>query len=181
VGAPQIPDSQTGSGPDSGDLCRRSTRRLCPDGRACGTAPLLGAFIGWAEATAAKLSAKSNLAEAFRYAIDRWEALSRSITDGRLGADHQVPAATLSAARPCGRHPGKRDPRVEESRVRCCRSDEPARTRCRSVGGPSCGSMREQRRPHRVSPRHARRGRAESVSDGARSKHSFGISHYLRR
>ena len=54
------------------------------------TAPLLDAFFGWAEATAAKLSAKSNLAEAFRYAINRREALSRFVTDGRLEVDNNI-------------------------------------------------------------------------------------------
>lgn len=54
------------------------------------TAPLLGAFFGWAEATTAKLSAKSNLAEAVRYAINRREALSRFITDGRLEVDNNI-------------------------------------------------------------------------------------------
>ena len=54
------------------------------------TAPLLDAFFGWAETTAAKLSAKSNLAEAFRYAINRREALSRFVTDGRLEVDNNI-------------------------------------------------------------------------------------------
>jgi hypothetical protein len=54
------------------------------------TAPLLDAFFSWAEATAVKLSAKSNLAEAFRYAINRREALSRFVTDGRLEVDNNI-------------------------------------------------------------------------------------------
>ncbi len=53
-------------------------------------APLLDAFFTWANATVAKLSAKSNLAEAFRYALNRREALSRFVTDGRLEIDNNI-------------------------------------------------------------------------------------------
>jgi len=38
----------------------------------------------------AKLSAKSALAEAFRYTLKRREALSRFVTDGRLEADNNI-------------------------------------------------------------------------------------------
>ena len=54
------------------------------------TAPLVDAFFEWAEATAGKLSAKSSLAGAFNYAINRREALSRFITDGRLEMDNNI-------------------------------------------------------------------------------------------
>src|SRR5277367_1197477 len=54
------------------------------------TAPLVDAFFAWAEATVAKLSAKSALATAFRYAINRREALSRFVTDGRLEIDNNI-------------------------------------------------------------------------------------------
>jgi transposase len=54
------------------------------------TAPLLAAFFEWAEKTIAKLSAKSELAEAFRYTIKRREALSRFLTDGRLEIDNNI-------------------------------------------------------------------------------------------
>ena len=47
-------------------------------------------FFAWADATVAKLSAKANLAEAFRYAINRREALSRFVTDGRLEIDNNI-------------------------------------------------------------------------------------------
>jgi hypothetical protein len=53
-------------------------------------ASLLDAFFAWAHATVAKLSAKANLAEAFRYAISRREALSRFVTDGRLEIDNNI-------------------------------------------------------------------------------------------
>ncbi|MHB8817153.1 MAG: IS66 family transposase [Steroidobacteraceae bacterium] len=54
------------------------------------TAPLLEAFFTWAEATVAKLSAKSALAEAFRYILKRRVALSRFLTDGRLEVDNNA-------------------------------------------------------------------------------------------
>jgi transposase len=54
------------------------------------TAPLVDAFFAWAEATVVKLSAKSALATAFRYAINRREALSRFVTDGRLEIDNNI-------------------------------------------------------------------------------------------
>jgi transposase len=53
-------------------------------------APLVDAFFAWAEATVVKLSAKSALATAFRYAINRREALSRFVTDGRLEIDNNI-------------------------------------------------------------------------------------------
>jgi len=107
------------------------------------------------------------------------------IKEEHFGADYQAPAATLGAARPRGRHPVKRDLPAERSMARCHRSGEPAKFRCRSGVGPSYDSMREQRRPHRVLLRHVPpappRGRAESASGSARSKHSFGTSHYRGR
>jgi len=61
------------------------------------TAPLLAAFFAWAEATVTKLSAKSALAEAFRYAIKRRAALSRFVTDGRLEADNNIAENAMRA------------------------------------------------------------------------------------
>jgi hypothetical protein len=40
--------------------------------------------------TVSKLSAKSTLADAFRYAINRRDALSRFVTDGRLEMDNNI-------------------------------------------------------------------------------------------
>ena len=54
------------------------------------TAPLLEAFFAWTEATLRKLSAKSELAKAFRYALERRQALSRFLTDGRLEVDNNI-------------------------------------------------------------------------------------------
>jgi transposase len=54
------------------------------------TAPLLASFFAWAGKTVDKLSAKSALADAFRYTIKRQEALTRFVTDGRLEADNNI-------------------------------------------------------------------------------------------
>jgi len=54
------------------------------------TAPLLERLFAWAEATVAKLSAKSALAAAFRYTINRRAALARFVTDGRLEVDNNI-------------------------------------------------------------------------------------------
>jgi transposase len=54
------------------------------------TAPLLEAFFTWAEATLTKLSARSALAEAFRYTLKRRVALSRFLADGRLEVDNNA-------------------------------------------------------------------------------------------
>ena len=50
----------------------------------------LDAFFEWAGKTVTKLSAKSELAEAFRYTIKRREALSRFLTDARLEIDNNI-------------------------------------------------------------------------------------------
>jgi transposase len=54
------------------------------------TAPLLEAFFAWADTTLEKLSAKSALAEAFRYALKRRAALTRFVSDGRLEPDNNI-------------------------------------------------------------------------------------------
>ena len=54
------------------------------------TVPLLAGFFEWAEKTIARLSAKSELAEAFRYTLKRRDALSRFLTDARLEIDNNV-------------------------------------------------------------------------------------------
>lgn len=47
-------------------------------------------FFAWTRATLAKLSAKSNLADAWRHALNRQEALSRFVTDGWLEIDNNT-------------------------------------------------------------------------------------------
>jgi transposase len=54
------------------------------------TASLLEKFFDWGKATVVKLSGKLDLAKAFRYTIDRREALTRFVTDGRLEVDNNV-------------------------------------------------------------------------------------------
>jgi len=61
------------------------------------SAPLLDAFFAWAEATVTRLSAKSALAAAFRYALNRREALTRFVTDGRLEADNNIAENAMRA------------------------------------------------------------------------------------
>jgi hypothetical protein len=51
---------------------------------------LVNAFFDWAGKTVTKLSAKSELAEAFRYTIKRRAALTRFLTDGRLEIDNNI-------------------------------------------------------------------------------------------
>jgi hypothetical protein len=43
----------------------------------------------------ARLSAKSNLAKALRYALGRWESLSLYTTDGRIGIDNNLAERAL--------------------------------------------------------------------------------------
>lgn len=54
------------------------------------TAPLLAAFFDWADKVVTRLSAKSELAEAFRYTLKRREALSRFTSDARLEIDNNI-------------------------------------------------------------------------------------------
>ena len=71
-----------------------------PDERAAHrteTAALLNTFFAWADVTVTKLSAKSALAEAFRYTIKRRDALTRFVTDGRLEADNNIAENAMRA------------------------------------------------------------------------------------
>jgi transposase len=54
------------------------------------TARLLEELFAWIEATNRKLSAKSELAKAFNYILNRRTALTRFVTDGRLEADNNI-------------------------------------------------------------------------------------------
>jgi transposase len=54
------------------------------------TAPLLASFFEWADKIVTKLSAKSELAEAFRYTIKRRGALSRFLTNAHLEIDNNI-------------------------------------------------------------------------------------------
>ena len=59
--------------------------------------PLLASLKVWLEATRAKLSAKSELAGAIRYALARWPALQRYLEDGRLEIDNNAAERALRA------------------------------------------------------------------------------------
>ena len=50
--------------------------------------PLLGGIKGWLEATLPRISGKSELATAIRYALSRWAQLTRYRDDGRLEIDN---------------------------------------------------------------------------------------------
>jgi transposase len=52
--------------------------------------PLLGDLKAWLAATRPKLSAKSELAAAMRYALSRWAALTRYCDNGRLEVDNNA-------------------------------------------------------------------------------------------
>jgi transposase len=52
--------------------------------------PLLTEIKAWLEATRPKLSGKSELAAAMRYALSRWVALTRYCNDGRLEIDNNA-------------------------------------------------------------------------------------------
>jgi hypothetical protein len=59
--------------------------------------PLLADLKTWFEATAAKLSAKGELAQAIRYALARMPALTRYLGDGRLEIDNNAAERALRA------------------------------------------------------------------------------------
>lgn len=54
------------------------------------TRPLLDALHTWLAATNAKLSQKTDLAKAIRYALTRWQSLTRFVGDGRLEIDNNA-------------------------------------------------------------------------------------------
>jgi transposase len=51
----------------------------------------------WCKATLAKLSQKSDVAMAIRYALDRWSALLRFCEDGRVEMDNNAAERSLRA------------------------------------------------------------------------------------
>jgi transposase len=52
--------------------------------------PLLDAFKTWADQQRRRVSSKTALGKAFRYTLDRWEALTCFATDGRLSIDNNL-------------------------------------------------------------------------------------------
>jgi hypothetical protein len=59
--------------------------------------PALEALRGWLQMTVTKLSKKSELALAIRYALSRWTALTRYRDDGRLEIDNNAAERSLRA------------------------------------------------------------------------------------
>lgn len=57
--------------------------------------PVLGALHAWLQATLATVSAKSALAQAIRYVLARWAALTRYADDGRLEIDNNAAERSL--------------------------------------------------------------------------------------
>ena len=56
---------------------------------------MLDAFRQWLDATGPKLSRRSDLAVAIRYALTRWQALTRYADDGRLEIDNNAAERSL--------------------------------------------------------------------------------------
>ena len=65
--------------------------------RAMRSGPLLIELQGWLEAQLARVSKKSELAVAIRYALSRWTALTRYRDDGRLEIDNNAAERALRA------------------------------------------------------------------------------------
>jgi transposase len=55
--------------------------------RRASSSPLISALRAWLESQTSKLAARSKLAEAIRYALVRWDGLSRFLDDGRIELD----------------------------------------------------------------------------------------------
>jgi hypothetical protein len=62
-------------------------RRRCREEKAL---PLIADLKAWLEATLPKLSAKTDLAKAMRYALGRWEALALYLHDGHIEIDNNA-------------------------------------------------------------------------------------------
>jgi transposase len=60
-------------------------------------APLLGELRTWMEKTLQSLSPKSETAEAIRYALSRWRALTRYVDDGHIEIDNSAAERALRA------------------------------------------------------------------------------------
>jgi transposase len=59
--------------------------------------PLLDAMHAWLKTTMSKLSGKSELAKAIRYALERWAALLVFVDDGRIEMDNNAAERALRA------------------------------------------------------------------------------------
>jgi transposase len=57
--------------------------------------PLLDSLRQWCEKTLSKLSRKSDTTAAIRYALSRWDALTRFVDDGRIEIDNNAAERSL--------------------------------------------------------------------------------------
>jgi transposase len=64
-------------------------------GRQAGSTPLVDAMKTWLEQELARVSAKSNLAEAIRYALRHWKGLGLFLKDGRVEIDSNTVERTI--------------------------------------------------------------------------------------
>ena len=84
------PAAAAGARDDRAAVCDRSRHQRQIAGRArrraprSGRCPILAELRAFLDATLAKISGKSSLAGAIRYATSRWTALTRYVDDGRL-------------------------------------------------------------------------------------------------
>jgi transposase len=74
-----IEETIKGRPPDERRRCRQEQ-----------SAPLIADLKAWLDATLPKLSGKSELAGAMRYALSRWKALSHYLDDGRTSIDNNA-------------------------------------------------------------------------------------------
>jgi transposase len=57
--------------------------------------PLLESMHGWLQDALTRLSAKSETSKAIRYMLDRWQALTRYVDDGRIEIDNNIAEQAL--------------------------------------------------------------------------------------
>lgn len=57
--------------------------------------PLLESMHGWLQDALPRLSAKSETSKAIRYMLDRWQALTRFVDDGRIEIDNNIAEQAL--------------------------------------------------------------------------------------
>ena len=62
--------------------------------------PLLESLRQWLETTLSKLSRKSDTTAAIRYALSRWDALTRYIEDGHIEIDNNAAERSLRGVDP---------------------------------------------------------------------------------
>jgi hypothetical protein len=79
------------------------------------TRPLVDEFNSWLDATLARISGRSKLADVIRYAIRHWEGLVRFLDDGRIEIDSNTVERSI---RPIALNRKKRTLRRSRSRRR---------------------------------------------------------------